>query len=281
MSGPEAALARIQEESGCRIHIERSRQEVRLFGDSGNIAAAERVLTDLDQQCGEEFVALEAGFNITAPQLGALALSCGVALQREEEGLVVLGLSGSVRTAVERIGEYVTNPAKLLDLPLPEEPEPNVRGKSDRSNDGPQKGASGTANMLPASGACPFCASCGAPTIFHRNSDGSMEACPFCASCGAPTIFAHQARTQAEVPADNNATNKSLPYGGLKMQQMPQQMPLMTLDGGMASGMAGGMASGMAGGMAVVGMVPGMAPTTFMMQHDGGMGMFPNMVCVA
>jgi hypothetical protein len=292
-SGPEAALARIQEESGCRIHIERTRQEVRLFGDSDNITSAECLLTELDQQCGEEFVALKAGFNITEPQLGALALSCGVALQREEDGLVVLGLSGSVRTAVERIDEYMTNPAKLLDLPLPEEPEPNVRTKPERSNDGPQKGVSVTANMLPADGACPFCASCGAPTIFHRNSDGSMEACPFCASCGAPTIFAQQARTRVEVPrthakmpVDKNATNKPIPYVG-------QQMPLMTIDGGMVGGMVGGMAGGMAGGMnggmasgmtgrmAVVGMVPGMAPTAFMMQPNGGMGMVPNMVSVA
>merc|ERR1719310_394387 len=60
----EAAVAQIQQESGCRIHIERSAQQIRLFGPQDVTVSAQHLLEILDDMCGEESVMMECPLHL-------------------------------------------------------------------------------------------------------------------------------------------------------------------------------------------------------------------------
>lgn len=104
-----AAVVRLQSESGCRIHIERSRNEVRIFGPAENRAIAERLLEELEEACsGINVYTRTARFSVRAMHL--VAISCGVTLGNENMGYVtVFGLRDAVACAVEILETLVSN----------------------------------------------------------------------------------------------------------------------------------------------------------------------------
>jgi hypothetical protein len=247
-SGPDAVVARIQQESGCRIHIERSCQEVRLFGHQEAVVIAERLLEELDRKCVEKVVRLD-GRSITSPALQAVAHLCGVTLRSEEGQLIAFGLRDSVDKAVESLDRHLNDPDYRLELPSPKQPSEANEGSSTTattpSDDGMGVGKVGNV----AGNACPTCG-----------------ACPFCAVCGHPTVFAHCA------PAKNNGESWNVDAHNytemLLSLQVPvnqkfdniqppgthwigQQTPFIAHDGSMPQ-------------IAVGGTVQGVVPTAFM-----------------
>lgn len=104
----EGLVARLQEESGCRIHIERDRHQVRIFGPSEEVAVCERLLEELDAECVEELVprAVDATL-LKTPALDALAQACGVTLRADKGTITVLGTRSAVREAAIELCQFV------------------------------------------------------------------------------------------------------------------------------------------------------------------------------
>jgi hypothetical protein len=165
--GTQAIVAQIQQESGCRIHIERSRHEVRLFGDAEAVVIAERLLHELDKDCTEATVPMRTDSNI-APALQSLAHSCGVTLRLDENQVAVLGKRDPVAKAVKELNSFLADP-QLRFVHQPSKPFTGqgeeaaeatpIGSESDENDDDKIQGSA-----CPTCGACPFCASCGAVT---------------------------------------------------------------------------------------------------------------------
>lgn len=107
----QSAVAQIQHESGCRIHIERSRLEVRLFGPDEGIAVAENLLEEIAQDCTEEALPLPVG-SVAASVLQSVAHSHGVTICVEEEQIVTFGRTAQVKSAMEELASYSENLCK-------------------------------------------------------------------------------------------------------------------------------------------------------------------------
>mmetsp|Transcript_84085 Transcript_84085/g.132392 ORF Transcript_84085/g.132392 Transcript_84085/m.132392 type:complete len:376 (+) Transcript_84085:53-1180(+) len=192
-SGPEAAVARIQLQSGCRLHVERTSQEVHLFGDSASVAIAEKLLMELDQDCAEEVITLDAD-PIPPTALQAIANSCDVTLQAEKDRLYILGLRGYVKKAIDALEKNRNNLESYLDIPAPIVTG-NMEVKEANKVAAPVPVQS-LANVLPkndkvANKICPTC-----------------KACPFCAKCGHPTSFVDNTEASGFAAFGNN-----FPYG--------------------------------------------------------------------
>lgn len=124
-SAEEGLVAWIQQESGCRIHIERTRQEVRIFGPADEVAVADRMLEDLERNCSEEVLSLPQSCppeRLSPPALDELAQTCAVTLRIDDGRVLVLGLRSAVVEAVGRLAHYLADPdgAKThLGVPQP------------------------------------------------------------------------------------------------------------------------------------------------------------------
>merc|ERR1719277_1098332 len=76
-NSPSATLSQLQQGSGCRVHIERHRQEVRLFGTSEAIEKAEDLIEQLAEKVTERVVMVPSGSMPTATAVQAVAHACG------------------------------------------------------------------------------------------------------------------------------------------------------------------------------------------------------------
>jgi len=108
----EAALARIQAESGCRVHIERQQREVRLFGPVDSVALAESRLKELEEECGEDVVLesldTETDLETLQASLEPLAMDYNVTLCIDKSlGLRVFGLKAGVKAASAELNELL------------------------------------------------------------------------------------------------------------------------------------------------------------------------------
>jgi len=104
--GEDAALARLQRQSGCRIHIDRQVMELRLFGPPAATSAADKLLDEFEQQVTElslPLKSLEGDREIILQNLQPLADVCGVTLHRVDNHVVVLGRHAAVQEAVEKL----------------------------------------------------------------------------------------------------------------------------------------------------------------------------------
>mmetsp|Transcript_4112 Transcript_4112/g.11661 ORF Transcript_4112/g.11661 Transcript_4112/m.11661 type:complete len:427 (+) Transcript_4112:74-1354(+) len=119
-----ATIAHIQERSGCRIHIERGKQEARLFGPKEGIAVADRLLDEFAETCVEEAVSAggPAGA-LSVDTLQALAHAFGVTLRVEHQDVVVLGVKASVTEACRELRAFVSDPDGYSVESLPKVPE--------------------------------------------------------------------------------------------------------------------------------------------------------------
>jgi hypothetical protein len=214
LSGPEAAVARIQLESGCRIHVERTRYEVHLFGDSGSVAIAEKLLSELDQNCTEEVMKLSE-IELAESDLQTIANKCDVTLRtEEEEGVVqILGMRDSVRKTLDTISKYPKDSSHRLHSELfPATP----RDSDDMKTGVKSAGSTGSTSNVQSGNndnmrtVCPTC-----------------KACPFCPSCGHPTTFVDTAEPSGFALPTPGGNGQAIPY----MNGMWRQMPFMPAEG--------------------------------------------------
>mmetsp|Transcript_7883 Transcript_7883/g.18429 ORF Transcript_7883/g.18429 Transcript_7883/m.18429 type:complete len:404 (+) Transcript_7883:71-1282(+) len=101
-------LLHLQEQSGCRIHIERALQEVRIFGPDENSALAEKLVEELCEMCVEEKVAVKDSTCPSPSTLQCISETCEVTIKAHRGHLMVYGRRQAVADAVEELQhEYV------------------------------------------------------------------------------------------------------------------------------------------------------------------------------
>jgi len=113
-------VATMQEETGCRVHIERSRCEVRLFGDAQGVRQASERIDELELHCVEACVPCYGCFKLPDEQLQKLAHDHRVSFFQEAHMISIYGLKDAVRKAVvslqKAIGLRVAEPTDVLSL---------------------------------------------------------------------------------------------------------------------------------------------------------------------
>lgn len=104
---PQQALARVQLESGCRIHIDRHKNQVRIFGVHDCMQVAMHLLDELAADCIEEVVALheDSLSDERLTELDHLAQAHHVTIRVETAQLVVLGQRAAVAEAMQTLGK--------------------------------------------------------------------------------------------------------------------------------------------------------------------------------
>lgn len=105
----QGAIMRMQEKCGCRIHIERSRHEVRLFGEDHAIAMADQLLDEMAEEVTQEAIPINDCSKLSAVALQGLAHVSCVSLRVEPARVVVLGLRQKVAEAVVQVREYLAD----------------------------------------------------------------------------------------------------------------------------------------------------------------------------
>jgi hypothetical protein len=99
----EAAVGRIQQQSGCRIHVERGEPKARIFGPKAKAGVAQRLLEELDGMCVQLAVVVADAAALELEELQTFAQEFGVTLQVEEKQVTVLGIAGAVIEAAKAI----------------------------------------------------------------------------------------------------------------------------------------------------------------------------------
>jgi hypothetical protein len=105
----QAAIERIQSESGCRIHIERTALQLRLFGPKDKVAIAQHLLDELASMVVEESVHMACSQYLSQEMLQCFASEFGVTLQVEERRIIVLGIQGAVMEAAKELRDYASD----------------------------------------------------------------------------------------------------------------------------------------------------------------------------
>lgn len=91
----DAAIQYIQEQSGCRVHVERTTQEVRLYGCEKNLKMADKLLKELAEETDIQVVQ-----GMVSPELlEHIALSMGVTLRVQDTYIEVLGRKDATQSA--------------------------------------------------------------------------------------------------------------------------------------------------------------------------------------
>jgi len=139
----QAAVARIQHESGCRVHIDRNSQDVRLFGRQDKVVVAQRLLEQLEPMCVAEAVHMKGPMPLDAEQLQVFAQVFGVGLQLEQRQITVLGIAGAVAEAAKELrksnlgaGLEVSMHSEAARLAI-SEAMASLQGDGDASHDDP------------------------------------------------------------------------------------------------------------------------------------------------
>lgn len=211
-----ATIARLQQESGCRIHIERSRQEVRLFGPGDGVNLANKLLDELAKTCTEEAVSLGSATPIAPVMLQSLAHACCVTLRVEEGQIAVLGVRVAVENAVQELKRCIADPENYQPGPLPQEVSDAVAledpagsaGKLDTEDyfepDDSEKLGVVTTKMPPAVTADENLDVQGLQQI--KGMHGSQSSCRACPTCGAGRFCVFCGAATWQVSSMNLAT---------------------------------------------------------------------------
>merc|ERR1712172_380908 len=99
-----SVLYRLEQASGCRIHIERKQNEVRLFGTPEAASKADRLLDDFATQVKDFKMYVNAN-QYTEETLHVLAHTCGVTLRVEHGQVMIFGLNANVEQAVKEFNQ--------------------------------------------------------------------------------------------------------------------------------------------------------------------------------
>lgn len=99
----QAAVMRIQHETGCRIHIERNAQEVQLFGPKPSRALAQLLLEELDHLCIEAVMDARDIAGCPLDKVEQIAEDFCVTLQMDQSSFSILGIETAVATAIREL----------------------------------------------------------------------------------------------------------------------------------------------------------------------------------
>mmetsp|Transcript_127441 Transcript_127441/g.231711 ORF Transcript_127441/g.231711 Transcript_127441/m.231711 type:complete len:452 (-) Transcript_127441:301-1656(-) len=112
----QAAVARIQHETGCRIHIERNAQEVQLFGPKPSRALAQLLLEELEHMCIEEVVDAMDIASLGLQKVQQIAEEFCVTLQTEESHISVMGIETAVVAAMREMQSNHHSDEQYIDV---------------------------------------------------------------------------------------------------------------------------------------------------------------------
>eukprot|EP00403_Amphidinium_massartii_P019279 CAMPEP_0178411706 /NCGR_PEP_ID=MMETSP0689_2-20121128/21631_1 /TAXON_ID=160604 /ORGANISM="Amphidinium massartii, Strain CS-259" /LENGTH=418 /DNA_ID=CAMNT_0020032917 /DNA_START=79 /DNA_END=1335 /DNA_ORIENTATION=+ len=101
--GSKSLLLQLQQQTGCRIHIERGHHEVRIFGPDEESEAAEAVIEGMADLFAEAQVPLTSGASISPSALQCIAETCEVTLTLQKGSVMVYGYKQQVNNAVEEL----------------------------------------------------------------------------------------------------------------------------------------------------------------------------------
>ncbi|CAJ1358408.1 unnamed protein product [Effrenium voratum] len=101
-SDASSALAQIQQQSGCRVHIERAKNEVRLFGSKTCVEQGAKLLTSLQAICTEQEIPIKTA-SLPLEVLNSFAQALCVTFRLEDDRLIVLGLIPVARQAAQQL----------------------------------------------------------------------------------------------------------------------------------------------------------------------------------
>jgi len=127
--GPEAYLTQIQESSGCRIHIERHKQEVRLFGPRDAVSLADKLLDEFSRCVVESII--RVGNSIPSRSvLENVAFDKHVTLRQDGNLIIITGMHQHVQEAEAEITNHINAHAaatsQCSSTPAPRMPELSV-----------------------------------------------------------------------------------------------------------------------------------------------------------
>jgi hypothetical protein len=221
-SGQQAHITNIQQESGCRIHIERSRHEVRLFGHDDTTTVAERLLDELAVRCTEVVLPMPSGIS-NSPAVQAVADGCGVTLCLEERQVAVLGIRDSVNNAVEVLKNQINSP----EMPLPLSP-PLAKEANDETDASTSAGDENEDSNIGGN-------ACAHP--FYQRGHATMVSDQIHFNG-----VAERSRAEAALKINSEGTSPFMPWMGQQMMQvMAYDGSIMQVMMPAASGMAPGM----------------------------------------
>lgn len=156
-SSEDGLVAWLQQESGCRIHIERTRQEVRIFGPNEDVAVAEQMLEELERSCTED-----------------LAQVCGGTL-RADEG-----------QAVKVLAQHLVAPDEVVARALPPGPVAPQQHQQVQQSQQHQAQVSAHDGLCTTCGVGRFCIYCGSPLWRHLHRPPDTANTTARAATGSP-----------------------------------------------------------------------------------------------
>lgn len=107
-----STLQKMQAKCGCRIHIERSEQEVRIFGSHDSTMLAIHLIEDFARRCREVVIPITC-CTIPVDMIEEIVETCHVSLNLEDDKVVVYGLQEATAVAAKRIREYMQEAESL------------------------------------------------------------------------------------------------------------------------------------------------------------------------
>lgn len=110
VDGPACLVESMQTACGCRVHIERTRHEVRIFGDETSVMKAEATLARLGPLCIEHLIPVKDSGKLSSSSLELLSQQLDVSLRLETDAVALLGMQDNVQRATAAIKEYIDNP---------------------------------------------------------------------------------------------------------------------------------------------------------------------------
>ncbi|CAE7941795.1 MSI1 [Symbiodinium sp. KB8] len=105
------SVAWVQECSGCRLHIERSSCEVRIFGSQSGAAIASKIIDEMESLCCEQTIQVRGDPAVlSSPALQSIAHACNATFRIQGLGIAVLGLEANAARAISQLELFLDDP---------------------------------------------------------------------------------------------------------------------------------------------------------------------------
>ena len=208
----KSAVERIQHLSSCRVHIERSKHEIGLFGAKSASAVADRLINDLEEMCTECLVNTPDAQRLSSDVLRQIAHFGSVSMRVEPQQIAVLGLSCAVEPAVAELKQYMANPNHFEPCRNADAMDSAVAAALSKFSDRHLSSATTTLGSLPST---------------FEDSDHSTEMCY--------ESYQYESRERSKVSSGTNASklaNDLHPHPQQQVQhvQQAQQQPVLRQD---------------------------------------------------
>lgn len=198
----QVSVAWIQDQSGCRLHIERGSCEVRIFGPKAGIEVAYRIIDEIAPLCTEESVPVQDPSALTSPMLQSIAHACSATFRVQSSAITILGLKRFVRNAAEQLRQFLAVPQSYS---LPEKASKEEKAEPNRSE-----------NVCPTCRSGPFCGHCG-QMIWKSSFMNVMNA------------GGSQALSIGNMENMNNMNNMNCVMPANMVQSMPMMQSMQTM----------------------------------------------------